>query len=104
MRLLGASWAILASEVRPGRRLRPVLGAFWSRHGAYWGRLWGALGGVLRLLGVSQWGFGGCLALVGFWWGFGGCLVGLWWVFGGSLVGLWWVFGGSGFRSLKSNE
>ena len=53
VRLLGASWAILASEVRPGRRLRPVLGAFWSRHGAYWGRLWGALGGVLRRLGVS---------------------------------------------------
>ena len=35
VRLLGASWAILASAVRPGRRLRPVLGAFWSRHGAY---------------------------------------------------------------------
>ena len=53
MRLLGASWAILASEVRPGRRLRPVLGAFWSRHGAVLGRLWGALGGVLRRLVVS---------------------------------------------------
>ena len=50
VRLLGTSWAILASEVRPGRRLRPVLGAFWSRHGAYWGRLWGALAGVLRPL------------------------------------------------------
>ena len=53
VRLLGACWAILASEVRPGRRLRSVLGAFWSRHGAYWGRLWGALAGVLRRLGVS---------------------------------------------------
>ena len=53
VRLLGASWVILASEVRLGRRLRPVLGAFWSRHGAYWGRLWGALAGVLRRLGVS---------------------------------------------------
>ena len=53
VRLLGASWAILASEVRPGRRLRPVLGAYWSRHGAVLGRLWGALGGVLRRLGVS---------------------------------------------------
>ena len=52
-RLLGASWAILASEVRPGRRLRPVLGAFWSRHGEVLGRLWGALAGVLRRLGVS---------------------------------------------------
>ena len=45
MRLLGASWAILASEVRPGRRLRPVLGAFWSRDAAALGRLWGAFGG-----------------------------------------------------------
>ena len=53
VRFLGASWAILASEVCPGRRLRPVLGAFWSRHGAVLGRLWGALGGVLRRLGVS---------------------------------------------------
>ena len=53
VRLLGASWAILASEERPGRRLRPVLGAFWSHDGAYWGALWGALGGVLRRLGVS---------------------------------------------------
>ena len=50
VRLLGACWAILASEVRLGRRLRPVLGAFWSRHGAYLGRLWGALAGVLRPL------------------------------------------------------
>ena len=53
VRLLGTSWAILASEVRPGRRLRSVLGAFWSRHGVYWVRLWGALAGVLRRLGVS---------------------------------------------------
>ena len=52
MRLLGASWAILASEVRPGRRLRPVLGAFWSRHGAYWGRIWGAFGAPGGLPGV----------------------------------------------------
>ena len=55
MRLLGASWASLASEVRPGRRLRSVLGAFWSRHGAYWGRLWGALAGVLRPLACFCW-------------------------------------------------
>ena len=53
VRLLGASWAILASEVRPGRRLRPVLGAFWSCHGAVLGRLWGVLGEFLRCLGVS---------------------------------------------------
>ena len=45
-RLLEASWAILASEVRPGRRIRPVLGASWSHHGAVLGRLWGALRGV----------------------------------------------------------
>ena len=37
VRLLGASWGILASEVQPVRRLRPVLGAFWSRHGAVLG-------------------------------------------------------------------
>ena len=42
MRLLGASWAILASEVRLGRRLR----ANWGRSGAVLGRLWRALGGV----------------------------------------------------------
>ena len=53
VRLLGASWVILASEVRLGRCLRPVLRAFWSRHGAVWGRLWGALGEVLKRLGVS---------------------------------------------------
>ena len=45
MRLLAASWAILASEVRPGRRLRPVLGAFWSRHGAIGGVYGELLGG-----------------------------------------------------------
>ena len=65
MRLLGASWAILASEVRPGRRLRPVLGAFWSRHRTVLGCLWGApgvlgeyfgrLGSSWRCLGAS-WG------------------------------------------------
>ena len=53
VRLLGASWAILASEVRLGRRLRPVLGAFRIRHGVYWGHLWEALGGVLRRPGIS---------------------------------------------------
>ena len=52
-RLLGASWAILASEVRPGMRLRANLGTFWSRHGAVLGRLWRAFGGVWRRLGVS---------------------------------------------------
>ena len=42
---------------------------------------------------------------MGFWWVFGGSLVGrVWWVFGGSLVGVWWVFGGSGSRSLTTSE
>ena len=52
VRVLGASWAILASEVQPGRRLRPVLWAIWGHHWAVLGRLWGAPGGVLRRLGV----------------------------------------------------
>ena len=51
MGLLGASWAILASEVHPGRRLGPVLGAFWSGYGAYWGRIWGAFGAPRGLPG-----------------------------------------------------
>lgn len=45
MRLLGAAWAILASEVRPGRCLEPVSGASWSRYRAALCRLWRALGG-----------------------------------------------------------
>ena len=52
MRLLGASWAILASEVRPGRRLRPVLAAFWSRLGASMGSSWGGFEVSGGLLGV----------------------------------------------------
>ena len=51
-RLLEASWAILASKVRPGRRLKVMSGTFWSRHGAVLGRLWRALEGV-----GGVWGF-----------------------------------------------
>ena len=52
VRLLGASWGILASEVRPRSLLGPVLRAFWSRHVTYWGRPWGDFERFLKRLGV----------------------------------------------------